>query len=356
MSAATVPLPRRTYITMRPFYNDIFNYTVSVINNTNVGELGPIPGISPGACPKGHFLRETGRKLYPGVNDGVGTYMVSVFDYASGIHGFIDPNSPAFTVQNSDRPYSIDSAGFSPNTADTGVGQSDQGPPVYTKGEIIGKSNLTISGYADISGDILCDFGNITATSGGLFVKTTVSVSDGNISAGNGNIVASNGSGLFNLNVVASNGDISAGYGNIVASNGSGLFKAGVVASNGGVSAGVGNIVASNGSGLFSLGVVASNGDITAINGNLNIQNGGLILNARTSGIANMASGVVSAGFKRVTVTGVGCTANSLVFLTNRNQLSPGSVYSAEGLTNGSFNIVSNNINDTSLIQWMVVN
>jgi len=92
------------------------------------------------------------------------------------------------------------------------------------------------------------------------------------------------------------------------------------------------------------------------VNGNLSIQNGGLILNARTSGIANMAPGIVSGGFKRLTITGVGCTANSLVFLTNRNQQSPGSVYSAEGLTTGSFILVSNNINDASLIQWMVVN
>lgn len=80
--------------------------------------------------------------------------MVAVYDFANSLNGFIDPNSPAFTPQNTDRAYYIDSAGYSPNPADAGVGRDDQAPPVYTKGDVIAAGNLTIGGDAEIDGDV----------------------------------------------------------------------------------------------------------------------------------------------------------------------------------------------------------
>lgn len=92
---------------------------------------------------------ETGRKIYPGANPNVLTYMVAVFDNFSGLNGFIDPNSTAFTPQNTDRPYYFATGGS--NMVDP---TSDLAPPVYTRGNIFGSSNLDISGSARIYGKL----------------------------------------------------------------------------------------------------------------------------------------------------------------------------------------------------------
>ena len=144
-ATAGAPAPRRTYITMRAYNNDIFSYTTSISNFVTTGTLSAVSGATSANCLKGAFLRETGKRLYPGVNPGINTMMVSVFDYATGIHGFIDPNSFAFTPQNTDRAYYIDSAGYNPNSADAPL-RSDQGPPVYTHGDVEADGNLVIGG------------------------------------------------------------------------------------------------------------------------------------------------------------------------------------------------------------------
>jgi hypothetical protein len=135
---------------MRPYYSDFFSYTTSVSNYVTTGTLAAVTGASAtlgqtGYCAKGAFLRETGRRLYPNVNPGISTLMVGVYDFATGLHGFIDPNSLAFTPQNTDRAYYIDSAGYNPNSADAPL-SSDQGPPVYTHGDVKADGNLVIGG------------------------------------------------------------------------------------------------------------------------------------------------------------------------------------------------------------------
>ena len=56
------------------------------------------------------ILHENGRKLNPadgnfrGANDGAATFMVGVYDPISRLSGFINPNSPLFGLQNSDKP------------------------------------------------------------------------------------------------------------------------------------------------------------------------------------------------------------------------------------------------------------
>ena len=141
--------PTRSYIAVRAYNNDIFSYTTSTENVSQtsrpsfvvVGRLGPVSGATAANCPEGRLLVENGKKLYPESNPGITSYMVGVFDNANGLHGYIDPNSSAFTPQNTDRPYYFTSPGS--NSVDP---YPDRAPPVYTRGVIYGQSQLDISG------------------------------------------------------------------------------------------------------------------------------------------------------------------------------------------------------------------
>jgi hypothetical protein len=159
---ATIPktsqtLPRRSYIALRPYNNDFFSYATSLnAALVTVGTFSAVPGATAANCLQGAILIETGKKLYAGVQPNVNTYMVSVFDYANGLTGFIDPNGSAFSPQNTDRPYTIASPGS--NTVDQ---YADRGPPVFTRGNIFGQSNLDISGSGHIYGSMRVDAGQI---------------------------------------------------------------------------------------------------------------------------------------------------------------------------------------------------
>ena len=146
--------PNRTYIAMRGYVNDFFSYTTSINNDfLTTGTLAPVVGATNGNCLTGDLLRETGKRLFPGANPGVNTLMVSVFNFRTGLKGFIDPNSLAFTPQNTDRPYYIDSAGYNPNSSVASGRRNDQGPPVITQGDVIASGNLAVTGTADIGGN-----------------------------------------------------------------------------------------------------------------------------------------------------------------------------------------------------------
>jgi len=159
---------RRTYITLRPYNNDFFSYTTVNADFNTTGSLGPVVDATSSNCLEGAFLRETGRRLYPGVNPGVSTMMVSVFDVTTGLTGFIDPNSFAFTPQNTDRAYFIASPGYNPNPADAPL-RDDQGPPVYTHGNIKADGTLYIGKSAEIVGRAQFD--------SNVFMQSTLSVS-----------------------------------------------------------------------------------------------------------------------------------------------------------------------------------
>ena len=166
--AAGTNSSRKTYIATRAYTNDFFSYATSNVNFNTVGSLGPVAGASDANCAAGQFLRETGHRLYPGANPGVNTLMVGVFDFYSGLKGFIDPNSTAFAVQNSDRTYSIDTAGYSPNTSDP-FNRNDQAAPVYTRGNIRAEGNEYI--------------GQNISTMGNMYVQQNISTI-GNLAIG----------------------------------------------------------------------------------------------------------------------------------------------------------------------------
>lgn len=180
--------PRRTYITMRPYFRDFFSYTITTSNYVTSGTLSVVVGASatlgqPGYCAKGAFLRETGRRLYPGTNPGISTLMVGVYDFATGLHGFIDPNSFAFTPQNTDRSYYIDSAGYNPNSADAPF-RSDQGPPVFTHGDMFADGNMYLGGNQ--------------STMGAAFIQGNVSTMS-NLAVGGNSLVSGNQSTIGNM-------------------------------------------------------------------------------------------------------------------------------------------------------------
>ena len=147
---------RRQYISVTTFQNDIFQYTTSLNPQTFVttGTLTSLATVGTGTaltCPVNRILRENGKKLYPpsinaagtatttivGPYPGVNTYMVGVYDVQSGLSGYIDPNSPAFAVYNSDKPTYVP-RGLNPNG-----GAVDQGTPVLTTGAVTAGTTVT---------------------------------------------------------------------------------------------------------------------------------------------------------------------------------------------------------------------
>jgi hypothetical protein len=192
---------RRTYITMRPYNNDFFSYTTVNDDFNTTGVLGPVVGATSVNCVEGAFLRETGRRIYPGANPGISTMMLSVFDVNNGLTGFIDPNSFAFTPQNTDRAYYIASPGYNPNPADAPL-RDDQGPPVYTHGNIKADGTLYIGQSSEIVGR--------AQFNSNVFMQSTLSVSSiasfgsnvdirGSLSVGGGSAMTKITSGVVSV-------------------------------------------------------------------------------------------------------------------------------------------------------------
>jgi hypothetical protein len=125
-------LTLRSYVSVEPFNLDFFTYSVTMnASFQRVGTLALHAGLTSVNCPQGRVLRETGKKLYPGVNPGVSVVMVGVFDSVTLFNGYIDPNSPIFAVFSTDRP----------NYLPTGVDPGSGGLPelanaVYTQGRV----------------------------------------------------------------------------------------------------------------------------------------------------------------------------------------------------------------------------
>jgi hypothetical protein len=162
--ASFAATPRRSYIALRPYNADIFSYATTTVFPNVIGTFSAVAGATATNCKQGAILIETGKKLYAGVQPGVTTYMVSVFDYSNSLTGFIDPNSSAFTLQNTDRPYTIASPGS--NTQDQ---YADRGNPVFTRGNIFGQSNLDISGSGHIYGSLRVDAGSTVYRGANIF-------------------------------------------------------------------------------------------------------------------------------------------------------------------------------------------
>jgi len=150
---------RISYIATAAFQNNIFLYTTGIVNNTTTGTLTawsvsaaanpPGNGSTAVTCPAGRVLRETGRKLYPGANPGVNTYMVGVYDAQTQLTGFIDPNASLYSLYNNDKPNfladGVDAA--------TGTG-TDAGMSIFTLGNITAAGFVSTSSVLATSGQI----------------------------------------------------------------------------------------------------------------------------------------------------------------------------------------------------------
>ena len=162
---------RTSYIATAPFQNNIFYYTTSIVQATGatIGVLTPwstsAAANPPGAgstaatCPAGRVLRETGRKLYPGANPGINTYMVSVYDAQTQLTGFIDPNSSVYSLYNNDKPNfladGVDAA--------TGTG-TDAGMSIFTLGNITATGFISTASYLTTAGTVTAGTGLVTTT------------------------------------------------------------------------------------------------------------------------------------------------------------------------------------------------
>lgn len=267
MAKVTRDLSARSYIATENFVGDFLNYVVTKVNFNTVGSL-PQVTVDSTKCPAGRVLRENGRKLAPGINPNVPTYMVGVYDNQSGLSGFIDPNSPVFAPYNNNRPnFLVDNVDPGNGAIGGGSNLTDRGAPVLTNGLVSAA----------------------TTVSAGLSVTAGTSVSAGTtVTAGTG--------------ITSTTGDIKATTGNLVATAG-------------GLRLPVGKIV----------------------------------------GSSNMASGSIDGTFRKLAVSGTGCTASSYIFLTYRDQNNAG-VLSVEAVGTGTFTIVSSNQNDGASVNWLIIN
>ena len=155
-SGAVTGTPRRTYVSINPFNGYFYTYTTST-DFTNgqfvtTGSLGSVSGANATTCPAGRVLRENGKRLYPGVNPGVASMLIGVFDDKTFFNGFIDPNAKVFQTQNNDiaptRPDQVDE-----NNTET----RDLGNGVYTRGDLRAEGMLDLSGSAIIGNDLIVD-------------------------------------------------------------------------------------------------------------------------------------------------------------------------------------------------------
>lgn len=173
---------RRSYITTGAFDDEIFSYVVS--QNAQFVTVGTLTALGTkvprGLNGPGVILRENGRKLYPGANPGVNTYMVGVYNEDIG-SGFIDPNAHVFAVYSGSKPYTA-ADGVDPSTS-----ERDWSAPVYTRGTVYAQgdiatdSNLYVSSIATVYGDLVV--GGDSQMSGNLSVGGNIDLS-GNVVAG----------------------------------------------------------------------------------------------------------------------------------------------------------------------------
>jgi hypothetical protein len=184
--------PRRSYITTTAFQNDIFRYTTSINSSfVTVGTLTSLATVGTGNasnCRANRILRENGKKLYPsGIyeannttygapNPGVTTYMVGVYDPVTGLNGFIDPNSKVFAPYNTDKPEYVP-RGINPN----GNTEVDQGPPVYTLGNVTAGATLTATSLVVQNANTITQAAAVAQTMNcalGSYFKVVVSTID----------------------------------------------------------------------------------------------------------------------------------------------------------------------------------
>lgn len=171
--AAFSSVARRSYLATEDYNGDFFSYAVTFANNVYTGALSAVTGANAGNCPAGRILHETGKKLYPSANPGIGQYMVSVFDPVSMLTGFINPNNPTFSLMNTDRPAYI---ADSPSGTGTGVSASARANALYTRGDVLAGGRFDLSGSGLIYGN-LSTIGNQTVGGSEIVTGSITSLS-----------------------------------------------------------------------------------------------------------------------------------------------------------------------------------
>jgi hypothetical protein len=173
-------VPRRSYISTAAFNTDIFSYSTAQVNGTYVGTLAVLAAATAANCPQGRTLHETGKKLFPGANNGVNDYLVSVYDPLSMLTGFINPNDTVFSLMNTDRAnFFLDG----PNGTGTGLSAPARANPLYTRGDILAGGRLDISGNALIYGNISDIRAVNNIADGGSMVVNAAQIADGIVTA-----------------------------------------------------------------------------------------------------------------------------------------------------------------------------
>jgi hypothetical protein len=169
---------RRIYVAAKAFNNDFYTYTVTTdpITGNTTGALSVVTADA-NKTPVGRTLREVGRKLYPGANPGVTTYMVKVYDDQTGLSGYINPNSAVFAIFNTDKPT------YLPDGSEVAGGSysgQNEGNSVYTIGTVM--AGASVSAGTSISAG--------TTITAGKYVAGAVSIltrANGGIDTGGSN-------------------------------------------------------------------------------------------------------------------------------------------------------------------------
>lgn len=157
--------PRRIYVAAKAFNNDFYTYTVTTDPVTAV-TTGALTVVTADAnqTPVGRTLREVGRKLYPGANPGITTYMVKVYDDQTGLSGYINPNSATFAIFNTDKPtYMTDGSEVSGGS----YSGQNEGNSVYTLGTVTAGAGVVAT-----TGGVTATAGGVTATTGTIRAAT----------------------------------------------------------------------------------------------------------------------------------------------------------------------------------------
>jgi hypothetical protein len=110
MSSKSYSVSKDTsFISTQPFNNEFYTYTVSMnLQFRDVGTFTAVKGANATTCPAGRILHATGKKLIPGMDPGVDLLVLSVYDPASFLTGFINPSSATFAKYDQNLPSSFD--------------------------------------------------------------------------------------------------------------------------------------------------------------------------------------------------------------------------------------------------------
>jgi hypothetical protein len=153
-------------------------------------------------------------------------------------------------------------------------------------------------------------------------------------------------------------GDITTTQGNLLVDRGNIGVYGDIRTSDGDIIAAQGDIVAEVGNINAGTGSIAAAGSVSA-GTFLSAERQLLLAPGRIVGRISMAGGIVDgSGFLHQQVFTNSISDSSYVFLTNTSQITPGTVHSVDNINNppGTFEIVSSDPTDNSIINWMVIN